>query len=74
MNLYLLERWPKGSAEFGDCEVFVVAAATAGDARQLAAKAHGDEDAHTWRDPDRSTCKALTHPRTPGVIARQVKS
>lgn len=71
MKLWLLRRrmgW------YDEAHGFVVAANTARQARQVAAKGHGDEGADVWLDPAYVSCSAIRLGVTPRVILSDYKA
>jgi hypothetical protein len=73
VNMYLLERWPIGTAQTGEIGLMVITARRADAARKIASRHAGPEGAGAWLDAQRSTCKIVDPNRT-AVVARAVQS
>ncbi len=73
MNVYLMQRFPPGSARTGEIAAMVVIAGRADQARRLAAGRSGAEGGPVWTDPARSSCKLVRIDRE-GVALTAVQS
>lgn len=75
LKIFHLRR--KGVTYYDEVSDFVVIAASEDEARRMASDDAGDEGAHTWVDPDTSSCVAIgtaLPDAVPGPVVRSFQA